>query len=255
MDPLWRRALRVASGLPVGDSTRKQILTALKKASRAPTRRDWTPGPAAPEHITDYMGYAGDTYTWKGGPVAGFPIEFHIEIGPTGRGDLLVRWSGAWWKTERPGTLQNLQDIATNVYRLMDEHNVSPGSVEVRGRSLFRPHRMASHAKEGGEDWLETERAIELALDVVAEIKRQGGKATVRGNKVDAPVFPVRFRGAAGSFPMTLAFYEGSWSHAPVVNGRFGGKWPVPIMGELDWDAGEVVEAIQSGMIDLLSRG
>jgi hypothetical protein len=149
MSTLRSRTLKLASEFPVGDPTRKKLLAALsREARRPPGRNDWKPGKAKSESQMDYLGYAGDDYYWEGGPVAGSKVKFHIEIGPSGRGDLMIHWSGAWFKTTQPSTLQNLQSLATTAYKLMDENDVGPALLEAKGRSLFRMSRMATGRKQ-----------------------------------------------------------------------------------------------------------
>ncbi len=128
--------IRLASTLPRGTAERKAILAGLRKVSSAPEARDWRVGPATSGEMLDQSGYTGDTYAWSGS-VSGSPIQMTIDIGPQGKGDLSIRFSGMKWKTRKLHNLRSLQSLAKITVDTMEANDITPGGLELRGERIY----------------------------------------------------------------------------------------------------------------------
>jgi hypothetical protein len=102
-----------------------------------------------------------------------------------------------------------------------------------------------------GEDWMLSDDIKKLLPQVVQEIRRRRGSATLTGGKIVARRFVLD---PLHSIPLEIRLWEGTYYPGKVlVDASFGGGHPVPVMDRQPFDAGKVVDSIAEAFMSLVN--
>ena len=103
------------------------------------SRSTWTLDPQEAGFVTDQFGYVGETYRWSG-DAGGKPVQFTIELGPRGKGELIVSWSNRKWRSTFSSRMEGRGGLLEWASVVVDylKQNVPPSYLEVRGKPSFK---------------------------------------------------------------------------------------------------------------------
>lgn len=102
-----------------------------------------------------------------------------------------------------------------------------------------------------GEDWMLTDEINRLMPQVVHEIQRRGGQATVTGGRIVVRKFVLDMLHA---IPLEIKLFEGSYYPGKVlVEATFGPGHPVPVQDRQPFNAKAIVDAIADAFMSLVN--